>query len=140
MTCALFVIDANAILVVNEPWVRLLGNGNAELYLRLTSTEGAKLVRVSSFAARKVILRGPGPGKPLVVELALPAQKEIVFAPDGFRAELRGLTRPLSLGQYAPVTLTVESSDGSRQDILINAEVRRHSPRDDEGHGAPSHR
>jgi VCBS repeat-containing protein len=45
------------------------------------------------------------------------------------------LTRALKLGDRVPLMLTIESGDGSRQEIPIDAEVRRHSPIDDHLHG-----
>ncbi len=44
--------DAQALFVINEPWVRVAADGrSAEAYMRLTSTEGAKLISAKSFAA-----------------------------------------------------------------------------------------
>jgi copper(I)-binding protein len=136
VAATLYVGFAHAVTTVNEPWIGLGKNGSeAELYMRLTSTEGATLVGVNSFAARKTEMREAGSGKRALLELALPPGKEMLFAPQGLRVQLHGLTRPLAMGQHVPVTLVMRSNEGTRQEILINAEVRKHSPRDDEGEG-----
>jgi VCBS repeat-containing protein len=54
------------------------------------------------------------------------------LAPGEYRIALTRLTRPLKIGDHVPVSLTIESADGKRQELLINAEVRRRSAYDDE--------
>ena len=66
--------DARAIFIVNEPWVRVAADSrSAEVNMRLTSTEGAKLVSVTSYAAGQVSIRSPGRVRHTVSELDLPA-------------------------------------------------------------------
>lgn len=121
-----------AVLSINEPWVRVAAGGtSAELFMKLKSSESATLVGVDSFAARKVAIRAPR-GVPLTGGLALPANVLVELKPAETRVGLRRLVRRLKLGEHVPVTLVVQSADGLRQTLYINAEVRRHSPTEDE--------
>jgi periplasmic copper chaperone A len=135
LAMGLITPDANAILIVNEPWVRVAADGrSAEIYMRLKSTEGATLVAVTSFAADKVALRAPGTAKGAVGELPLPAHTQVDLRSNDYRITLTGLTRRIKLGEHVPLTLTIRSADGLLQEVPINAEVRKLSPTDDESH------
>ena len=127
------VAEATAILLVNLPWVRPGANSrSAELYLEIKSSDGAALVGASSYAAGGVTLLGPGKAVKPVGEIALPANTAVRLAPGAYRIALQHLTRPLKIGEHVPVSLTIKSADGKRQELLINAEVRRRSAYDDE--------
>jgi periplasmic copper chaperone A len=124
--------QASALFAVNQPWVRPASRDQAtEAYMNLTSTEGATLVAVASAAAGSVAIRAPGK-KDRVGRLPLPAQTLVALAPDSYRLVLSRLRRTLKVGERVPLTLTIEHADGSREDIGVNAEVRLHSPIDDE--------
>jgi copper(I)-binding protein len=129
---ALASAGAHAILSINEPWVRAAADGrSAEVFMKLKSSDGATLIAVDSFAARTVAIRAPRARRALP-ELALPANVLVEMKPDDVRVGLTGLVRRLKLGEHVPVTLIVRSTDGTQQKLYINAEVRRHSPTDDE--------
>ena len=64
--------------------------------------------------------------------ITLPPGKLIALAPGAVRITLRRLTRTLKLGDRVSLVLAVVYDDGSRQSIPVNAEVRLHSPIDDE--------
>jgi copper(I)-binding protein len=130
---ALAAQHANAVFIVNQPWARPAQRGQAtEAYMDLTSTEGAILVGVKSDAAATVTIRSPDTTSGKTVRVALPARTLVALAPGGYRIALAGIVRPLKLGDRVKLTLTIEAIDGSRQDIDIDAEVRLHSPLDDE--------
>lgn len=123
---------AHAILSINEPWVRAAADGrSAEVFMKLKSSDNATLIGVDSFAARTVAIRAPG-GRRALAELALPANVLVEIKPDDVRVAMSGLVRRLKPGEHVPVTLIVRSTDGTQQKLYINAEVRRHSPTDDE--------
>jgi copper(I)-binding protein len=125
--------DASAILLVNLPWVRPGADArSAELFMEIKSTDGAALVGASSFAAGDVTLLAPGKAPKAVGEITLPANAAVQLAPGAYRIALRRLTHPLKIGDHVPVSLTIQSADGKRQELLINAEVRRRSAYDDE--------
>jgi copper(I)-binding protein len=126
---------ASALFVVNQPWIRPARQAHAtEAYMNLTSTDGATLVGVMSTAAASAAILAPGQTTGGVDRLPLPAQNVVALAPKGYRIVLRRLVRTLKLGARVPLTLTIEAADGSRQTVGVDAEVRLHSPIDDEMH------
>ena len=128
--------DAFAIFIASEPWTKPASRGQStEAYMELTSTEGATLVGVRCDTAKRVELRPPGVSAKPVSELALPAGQKILLAPKATRVILRGVGRTLKLGDHVPMVLVVQSADGSRQEIPLEAEVRLHSPTYDHLHG-----
>jgi copper(I)-binding protein len=132
LLAALVAVDASAALSINLPWVRSSSDRrSAQVYLRITSTEDARLVGVSSFAAQTVLMRAPGRPKALS-DIALPAGTLVELEPKGTYIALDKLVRPLKLGEFVPITLTIESAGGMRSQIFINAEVRLRSVIEDE--------
>jgi periplasmic copper chaperone A len=126
---------ASALFVVNQPWILPAQQAQAtEAYMNLTSTDGASLVGVVSAAAASAAILAPGQTRGAVDRLPLPAQKVVALAPEGYRIVLRRLVHTLKVGARVPLTLTIEAADGSRQTVGVDAEVRLHSPIDDEMH------
>jgi periplasmic copper chaperone A len=126
---------AHAVLAINLPWVRVAGNAaSAEVFMEIQSSEGATLVDARSDAATSVTIRRPGKGTGTIGKLPLPAGVPVMLAPDGYRLALTRLTHPIKLGDRVPLTLTLEAEDGTRQEISIDAEVRRRSALDDHLH------
>ena len=135
LALAFAATKAQAIFVINEPWVRVAADGrSAQVYMRLTSTEGAALISVTSFAADRVLIRATGPGESTVREVPLPAGQRVELAPGQYRIQLEGLTRKVELGTRIPLRLTIRNGDGRVQEIPVEAEVRLRSPTEDEGH------
>lgn len=131
---------ASAVFVVNYPWVRPAGKGAAaEVFMEVTSIEGAALVGARSAVAGSVLLVGPGAKVKPVERLVLPAGAPVVLAPGSYRVHMSGLARMLKLGEFVPLALIIEAADGTRQEIRVNAEVRRRSTVDDhlQGHHHP---
>ena len=132
VSLALGASNARALFIVNQPWVKP-GVKMTEAYMVLDSTEGATLLGARSPVAARATLRGPGPGGDRErAKLELPAGVEITLRPRGERIALSGLTRALKLGERVVLTLTIETAAGGRQDIVVDAEVRRESPLDAE--------
>jgi copper(I)-binding protein len=134
--------EASALFIVNQPWARPAKAGQTtEVYMNLTSTDGATLVAVRTDDAAAIALRGPGKGVRTVDKLALPAGTVVALAPGKDRIALIRLARALKLGERVALTLTIEGEDGVRQDIPVQAEARRRSPVDDErrAHGHHEH-
>jgi len=129
------VTHANGLLIVNQPWTRPALAGHAtEVYMDITSTEGATVVAVASDIAATTRIRGPDPQRGKATAIALPAGQLVSLAPGNYRISLLRLNRTLKLGDRAWLTLTIEHADGLRQEIAVNSEVRLHSPIDDELH------
>ena len=124
--------DANALFIVNQPWIKP-GVKAAEAYMVLASTEGATLLGARSPVAAQARLYGPGPGGDCArAVLALPAGIEVALRPAATRIVLSGLAHVLRLGERVPLTLTIETASSGRQEILVDAEVRKESPLDAE--------
>ena len=133
---ALVPAMAMAVFVVNAPWVRPVGaGGNTEAYMTLTSTEGATLVAVRSDIASGIVIVTADREKKRVERLPLPAGDAVMLQPGASRVRLLRLTRALKLGDRVPLTLAIEHADGKREEIAVDAEVRRRSPIDDHLHG-----
>ena len=130
---ALVAVPAAAVFIVSEPWVRPAASvRTTEAYMVLTSTEGATLVGARSEIAVGVATYAAGKNPVRIERLPLPAGQMVKLHPGGLRLGLRDLARPLKLGDRVPLVLTIEAADGKRQEIPVNAEVRRRSPIDDE--------
>ena len=124
---------AQALTIVNEPWVRPAAAGRStEAFMNLTSTEGAALVAAHSDSAAATTLHRPGADRRAAAELALPAGAIVELAPGKYRLSLRRLSRNIKLGDIVPLTLTIRSVDGVLQDIAVGAVARLRSPVEDE--------
>ena len=132
--------SANAVFVVNQPWVLPATRGQStEVYMNLTSTDGAKLVAVDTAEAATIAIVGPGKGTPAVGSLPLPAGIIVALAPGKARLALTRLLRIIKPGDRVALTLTIEGADGTRQDIPVQAEVRVRSPLEDEKRAHHTH-
>ena len=110
--------DAAAIFVAREAWLRPAARaGSTEAYVEITSTEGATLVGARSTAATSVEIRAPGKSLAAIREIALPPGKTLLLAPNAYRFVLRGLSRPLQLGDRIPLILIVKAGDGSEREM-----------------------
>jgi copper(I)-binding protein len=144
LSCGLVLLllapSTNALFIVNQPWARPAARGQStEVYMNLTSTDGATVVAVRTGEAATVAILGPGKGAAAVPKLALPAGSVVALAPGKARLALTKLVRSIKLGDLVALTLTVEGTDGARQDIPVQAEVRMRSPLDDEKRAHHTH-
>jgi len=135
---AMLVTQAHAVFIVNLPWVLPAARGGStEVYMDLTSTEGATLVAAASDAADSVSILGPGKKAKTAQSLPLPAGTLVELRPAAYRIRLQGIARSLKLGDHMRLTLTIRGVDGSQQEIPVTAEVRHHSALED--HRAQQH-
>jgi periplasmic copper chaperone A len=136
LAIAVVATDASAVLIVREPWVRPSATaGAAEGFIELQSTEGATLVDVRCATAVSIAMLAPGAPRKTVRAIDLPAGRTVMLAPGKHRLALDGLSPPPRYGDRVAIVLTIAAADGSRREIPVNAEVRRHSPTDDHLHG-----
>jgi periplasmic copper chaperone A len=130
---ALLTSAAQALFIVNQPWVRPAKSGQStELYMNLTSTDGATLVDVRTAAAAKVVLRAPGKAARTIAALPLPAGELVALSPGNARVGLQGLQRTLKSGDRIDVTLTIRGADGNTLEVPLSIEARWRSAEDDE--------
>ena len=137
LRCGLILLllapSANALFIVNQPWARPARSGQAtEVYMNLTSTDGATLVAVHADDAEEVVILPPGKHARPVATLPMPAGKLVALVPGKDRLAMIKLKRGVKLGDRILLTLTIEGADGARQEIPVNAEARMRSPLDDE--------
>ena len=133
LALALSSAPARALFSVNQPWLRPAQTGqSAELYMNLTSTDGATLVAIRSDEAANVVFRGPDKLPRALDTLLLPAKMTVTLAPGKAHFALIRLNRPVTLGQRIALTLTIQAANGARQEIPIVAEVRMRSPAEEE--------
>ena len=132
----LFSGHAAAVFVVNEPWVLPATRSHStEAYVNLTSSEGLTLVGVVGDVAADIGVHAAGGPAPKIARLPLPAGATVKLAPGGTRIVLAHVKRSLKLGDRVPLKLVLEDAQGTRQEISVDAEVRRRSPTDDHRRG-----
>ena len=130
---SLLALDANALFIVNQPWLRPAKSGQStEVYMNLTSTDGAALLAVGTDGAASAVIRDPGNGTNTLDLLPLPAKTLVALAPGKTCIVLIKLARTVKLGERVGVTLTIQGNDGGRQDVPLQVEARLRSPLDDE--------
>jgi len=135
----LIAAKAQAMFIVNQPWVKPAARGAAtEVYMDLTSSDGATLVGVATDVATAVSLRGPGSSRS-AKSVVLPPQTLVALKPGGYRIALDRVVRALRLGDRVMLTLTIQATDGTQQAIPVNAEVRLRSPLEEERTHKHSH-
>ena len=144
MVMALATASAGAVITVNQPWLRPAKVTEAtEVYMDVTSSEGALLLGAHTDAAGTVTMLAPGRKGAAAGSLALRPGTTVALAPGAYRFALNRVRRLLKLGDRVLLVLTIEMADGARLDIPVDAEVRMHSPIDDEmrthGHAHSSH-
>lgn len=135
----IFVMTAPAraasVITVHLPWARPIAQGGtAEVYVDLMASDGARLIGVSSAIAKRVELRGPGVIPGPSPSIALAPGNIVHLKSDATRIALIGTVRALRIGDYVPLTLTIQRRSGSVERLAISAEVRRASAVDEEAH------
>jgi hypothetical protein len=127
---ALAAASVQAGVVVTGAWARatMPGQTVAGVYMQIRSDAAAKLVGVSSAAAKSAELhRMSHEGGVMkmrhVDSLELPAGKTVALEPGGYHIMLMDIGQPLKPGDRVKLTLLVETG-GKRQQVPVEAEVR----------------
>jgi copper(I)-binding protein len=122
---------AHAGVTASEAWVRgtVPAQKSTGAFMTLTSTGPAKLVAVSTPAAKRaeIHLSSSASGvmqMKAVDAIDLPAGQRVELKPGGYHVMLLGLTAPLKEGDLVPLTLTVEGADRKRSSVEVKARVR----------------
>lgn len=122
---------ALAEITVKDAWVR--GTVPAQTatgaFMKLYSTEEAKIVAASSPAAKVVeihemAMKGGTMQMRALAVLPLPAKKVVELKSGGYHLMLMELAKPLSKGDTVPITFTIEDAAGKRTQLEVRAEVR----------------
>ncbi len=131
-TSALLATGAMAQTMVETPWVRatVAQQKASGLFARITSTTGGRLLSASSAVAGVVEIHEMSMQgnvmkmRALADGLELPAGKPVDLKPGGYHIMLLDLKQTLKEGQTVAVTLVVESADGKRESLEVQAPVR----------------
>jgi copper(I)-binding protein len=119
-------------LKISEPWVRAtVPQQNASgAFMTITARGDARLVAAASPAARVVEVHEMSIGADNVMRmraiegLDLPAGRPVELKPGGYHVMLIDLVEQLKEGAQVPLTLTIETADGERKTIPVEATVR----------------
>jgi len=124
-------LTAYAGVTVTDAWVKATAPGQttAAAYLQIKSDTAAKLVSVSSPAAKlaqihEMKMSGNVMQMRAIDSLDLPADKTVELKPGGYHIMLSQLAQPLKEGTTVPLTLTVEGADKKQQTVEVKAAVR----------------
>jgi periplasmic copper chaperone A len=131
--CGFLVLafDVHAAVTATDAWVRgtVAAQKTTGAFLTLESTEDAKLVGVSTPAAKSAEIHESRQTQGRVQmnevdEVPLPAGKRVELKPGGYHVMLVDLARPLGEGDNVPLTLTIEDKRGKRTQLEVRAPVR----------------
>ncbi|MFG0865264.1 copper chaperone PCu(A)C [Pseudomonas sp. FYR_7] len=117
--------------IVSEAWVRasVPHQQSTGAFMTITASSDSKLVSVASPVAKTVQvhemnMNGDVMGMREVKAVALPAGKPVTLDPNGLHVMLMGLNDQVKEGQQVPLTLTVETADGTAETVAVQAQVR----------------
>lgn len=118
-------------MTATDAWVRgtVAAQKTTGAFLTLESTEDAKLVGVSTPAAKSAEIHESRQTQGRVQmnevdEVPLPAGRRVELKPGGYHVMLVDLARPLGEGDNVPLTLTIEDKRGKRTQLEVRAPVR----------------
>lgn len=123
---------AHDVVQVSDPWVRATvpQQRATGAFMTLMAKNGARLVSVASPAAKVVELHEMTLGTDKVMRmraidgLDLPAGEPVELKSGGYHVMLIDLEAQVKAGDLVPLTLTVETADGKRESIQLEAPVR----------------
>jgi periplasmic copper chaperone A len=127
--------DQGAPVTVDHAWVRAMAPGQTgtAAYLRLTSDTAAKLIAVSSPAAKSVELHGSEMRDGImsmraVESLDLPARETVELKPGGLHLMMMAVQTPLKDGDSVSLTLSIQPQGGPPRKVEISIPVRTTRP------------
>ena len=134
ITAALMVVNACVKpegVIVKDAWVRATVPGQevAGAYMRLTSTQNAKVISVESEIAKIAELHNTTMDNNVirmhrVAALDLPAGQTVALTPGRLHIMLVGLSKQLKTGDSVPLKLHTLDAQGKATVIELNAAVK----------------
>jgi copper(I)-binding protein len=122
---------AHAQVEVKGAWVRgMVENQNTTgAFMIISSKAPARLVAAQSPVARMVeihqtTMEGGVMRMRPVEAIELPAGKAVELKPGGYHVMLMQVPRPLKEGETVPLTLTIETKEGKREQVAVQAPVK----------------
>lgn len=138
LAAAMLPVAGHAEVTITDAWVRATvpAQTSTGAYMRIKSTEAAKIVAARSPAAKVVEIHemsmsGSTMEMRAVTALTLPANKVVELKSGGYHLMLMELARPLAKGETVPITFTVEGRGGKRTTVEAQALVRPLGARDE---------
>ncbi|HUL68510.1 MAG TPA: copper chaperone PCu(A)C [Burkholderiaceae bacterium] len=123
--------SALAQVEVKDPWMRATVSQQkaAGAFMRLTSAQSARLVKVTSPVAgvseiHEMSMVDNMMHMHAVDALELPAGKTVELKPGGYHIMLQDLKQTIKEGDVVPMTLVVEGSDGRRTNVDVKVPVK----------------
>ncbi|WP_296261151.1 MULTISPECIES: copper chaperone PCu(A)C [unclassified Pseudomonas] len=141
--CLLGCISLSAVAQprVDDAWVRTTvpGQPSSGAFMRITAEVDSKLLSVASPAAKDVQIHEMSMTQDVmrmgpVNYVPLPAGKPVSLDPEGYHVMLMGLVGQLKEGDQVPLTLTIETDQGVRETVQVNAPARSMKDSMDMGH------
>jgi hypothetical protein len=127
----LFANAAHAQVTVKEPWVRATvpQQKATGAFMRLQSAVPARLVSASSpltpdVEVHEMSMEGDVMRMRQVQAIELPAGKTVELKPGGYHIMFLNLSKQVREGDTVSVTLLVETRDGKRTPVKVEAPVR----------------
>ena len=118
-------------VTVKNAWARATvpGQRTASVYLDITSRSQAAVVAVSTTDAKSAEIHESRTEGGIMKmrrldRLALPAKKAVSLAPGGLHVMLIDIARPLQPKDRVRLDFTVETQEGKRSSVAVQAEVR----------------
>lgn len=131
LAAAVFAARAEPAVTVSDPWVRatIAEQTTTAAYLNITARQDSTLVGVStpvsaSAQVHEMKMEGDVMRMRAVDAVPLPAGRAVAFKPGAYHLMLTGLRHALKAGDVVPLTLTVQSAGGQREDVQVRAAVR----------------
>ena len=128
---ALLSVPAFAQTTVEDAWVRATvpGQPSSGAFMRITSSEDAKLLEAKSPVARIVQIHQSKMENDVmsmqpVDFVPLPAGKPVAIEPEGYHVMLIDLVGQVKEGDEVPLTLVVENAKGVKESIEVKAKAR----------------
>lgn len=119
-----------AAVKVEGAWARasVQGQKGTGAFMRLTSKDGARLVRAESPAAgvtevHEMKMEGDVMKMRAVPALELPAGKTVELKPGGYHVMLLDLKAPLAKDSSVPITLVFQDAKGAESKLQLNVPV-----------------
>ncbi|MGY2282748.1 copper chaperone PCu(A)C [Pseudomonas gingeri] len=124
-------LHASAQPLVEDAWVRATvpGQPSTGAFMRITSTEGGKLLEARSPVAKTVQIHESKMQNDImsmepVDSVALPAGKAVSIDPEGYHVMLIDLVGQVKEGDSVPLTLVVENAKGVKESVEVKATAR----------------
>jgi len=135
LPCLLIALIGPAALAqttVKDAWVRgtVAQQKATGAFMQITSARGARLLSASSPAAGVVEIHEMKMAgstmqmRALPAGLDLPAGQAVDLKPGGYHVMLMDLKAPLKAGNSVALTLVIETSNGQKETVVVNAPVK----------------